>query len=71
MIDISDLRSIQHEANGEYPETEGIGFDIDRQIVAESTCPKCGGPQDYTQVLDHNSYRAFAVCNACKLAEEF
>lgn len=48
------------------------GPGIDREVCEQARCQACGHVGlDYRPFHQAGSYRAFAVCPACRLAEEF
>ncbi len=48
------------------------GFDIDCQVCQEARCGRCGHHGlDYRPFNAPGSYRAFAVCPKCDIAQEF
>lgn len=59
-----------------YPTWGLVGsHDIDVNIAATSTCPKCGrygrGHAGFVAADGSHSWRGFAICPACDATEEF
>ena len=45
--------------------------EIDEEIATSSLCPSCGHHMHYRGFHKLESYRAFAVCYICAIAQEF
>ena len=74
MITLEELQEIQSAADGKYWRHHGAtidGMSVDAEVCADNPCAECNGPMRYVPVFHDDSYRAFAVCDVCRVAEEF
>lgn len=72
-ITLEELKELKEEASGisTRRRISISGSDIDREVAEEEPCTECSGKTEYDCVIGGDSYRAFAVCKACRLAWEF
>ena len=52
---------------------QSSGSDIDAEVVAETTCQQCGGPNEFIAMRTSDSHRAFGHCRnpRCDAVFEF